>query len=164
MGARFDDVFDAAFQAVKRHEDDNLRASAFALYINFSQTRTRTLSNALPTMSPQRPLIIVPAVLCCHCPSAALLFTEDSKFYETGKVQLLSSLPELLSLPGLSAKLVYRLLVILGSLIYDDPSTTSLAVDLEIPDAVETACKAHSADQPVQDVARELQQALTKTS
>jgi len=129
MGARFEDVFDGVFQALKKHEDDNLRASAFALFINFT-----------------------------------LLFIEDSHFYEGGKVQLLSSLPEHLSLPHLSPKLAYRLLVILGTLIYEDPNTTELAVALEIPDKVEQVRKEHSADQSVQDVSRELKQALSKTA
>ena len=38
MGARFEDVFDAVLQALKKHtEDDNLRGSSFALYINYSR-------------------------------------------------------------------------------------------------------------------------------
>ena len=165
MGGRFEDVFDAVFQAVKKHEDDNLRASAFALYINFSTPCTPHHRPAHLTVTSSHP----PSLLCCALPSllpslSALLFTEDKQFYEPGKVQLLSSLPELLQLPHLSPKLVYRLLVILGSLVYEDASTTSLAVDLEIPETVEAAKKAHPADQNVQDVCRELQQALTKTS
>ena len=55
MGARYEGVLDGVLEAVKRFEDDNLRASCFALYINFT-----------------------------------LLFLEDHKFYEAGKVQLLS--------------------------------------------------------------------------
>ena len=75
---------------------------------------------------------------------------------------LLRSLPELLAFPNLNAKLVYRLLVILGTLIYEDTNTTELAIALEIPDAVETVRKAHPSDQPVQDVSREIKQALNK--
>ena len=77
-------------------------------------------------------------------------------------MQLLSSIPELLALPNLSSKLTYRLLVILGTLLYEDANTTELAAALEIPEAVDTACKKHSADQQVQDVSREVKQALNK--
>ena len=74
----------------------------------------------------------------------------------------MSSIPELLALPHLSAKMTYRLLVVLGTLLYEDANTTELAAALEIADAVDAACKAHTADQAVQDVSREVKQALNK--
>jgi hypothetical protein len=158
MGARFEGVLDGVLEAVKRFDDDNLRASCFALYINFT-----------------------------------LLFIEDNQFYEAGKVQLLSrsththpstihtilpspirrshsplsvlfSLPELLTLPNLNSKLVYRLLVILGTLLYEDPTTTELAVALEVGATVEQVRAAHSGDQAVQEVVKEVKQALAVTS
>ena len=77
---------------------------------------------------------------------------------------VLFSLPELLTLPNLNSKLVYRLLVILGTLLYEDPTTTELAVALEVGASVEQVRAAHSGDQAVQEVAKEVKQALAATS
>ena len=51
MGARYEDVFDAVLQALKTFEDDNLRASCFALHINFSQSSTHPLPLSPPCTS-----------------------------------------------------------------------------------------------------------------
>jgi len=84
-----------------------------------------------------------------------LLFNEDKQFYEAGKVQLLSSLPEHLLLPHLNSKLLYRILVILGSLVYEDASTTELANALELPTAVQHAVNGVN-DSAVQQAAAEV--------
>ena len=164
MGARHEEVFDAALQALKRHQDDNLRASAFALHINFSQRSTTPRDSAFqrPSTTPPHIPPLTPPSTCGLL--SALLFLEDSAFYEAGKVQLLSSLPELLALPALSPKLSYRLLVILGTLLYDDSNTTELAAALEVVEAVEAVRKAHSTDQQVQAVSGEVLQLLSHKS
>jgi len=124
VASRCEEVLDSVHQVVKRLEDENLRASGLALYINHT-----------------------------------LLFNEDSKFYEAGKIQLLSSLPEHFSLPRLSPKLLYRLLVILGSLMYADSNTTELAVALEMSSSVQEVIVGVQ-DIAVQQVAAEVLKVL----
>ena len=128
MGARYEPIFDGVAAALQRFQDDNLRASAFALYINYT-----------------------------------LLFAENSKLYEAGKVQLLSSLPEQLRLPGLNAKLVYRLLVVLGTLMYEDGTVVEMAQALEVPATVAEVAKEHDKDGQVKDVVKEIEQVLSST-
>ena len=89
-----------------------------------------------------------------------LLFCEHSAAYEAGKVQLLSSLPEQLRLPGLSSKLVYRLLVVLGTLLYEDDNIMEMAAALEVPAVVQEVAKEHEQDQQVKEVAKEIEQVL----
>jgi len=126
MGARYESIFDTLATSLNRFQDDNLRGSAFALYINYT-----------------------------------LLFCENSKVYEAGKVQLLSSLPEQLQLPGLNGKLVYRLLVVLGTLLYEDSNTVEMAVALEVPSVVAEVAKVHAQEQQVKEVVKEIEQVLS---
>jgi len=120
IGARCEEVFDAAFSAIKGWEDENLRATVLALYINYS-----------------------------------VLFIEDSKFYESGKVQLLSSLPEHFSLNNLNAKLAYTLIVVLGTLVYDDVTLTELAAALELPAVVQQITLRFPGDSNLQEAGKE---------
>ena len=126
MGARYESIFDTVASSLQRFQDDNLRASAFALYINYT-----------------------------------LLFCESSAVYEAGKVQLLSSLPEQLRLPGLNAKLAYRLLVVLGTLLYEDSNTVEMAQALEVADVVAEVAKQHQQEQQVKEVVKEIEQVLS---
>ena len=126
MGARYESIFDSLATSLARFQDDNLRASAFALYINYT-----------------------------------LLFCESSALYEAGKVQLLSSLPEQLRLPGLNAKLAYRLLVVLGTLLYEDSNTVEMAQALEVPAVVAEVANEHGEDQQMQAVVKEIEQVLS---
>ena len=126
MGARYESIFDTLAASLQRFQDDNLRASAFALYINYT-----------------------------------LLFCENSALYEAGKVQLLSSLPEQLRLDALNAKLVYRLLVVLGTLLYEDSNTVEMALALEVPAVVAEVGKEHQQDQQVKQVVSEIEQVLS---
>lgn len=92
----------------------------------------------------------------------AILFSEDSKFYEQAKVLLLTSVQECLQQEPFDPKLCYRCCVILGTLIYSDANATELARDLDIFDAVKAAAKSQTCvqDQPMQQVAAEIEQAL----
>ena len=127
MGARYESIFDALATALQRFPpDENLRASAIALYINYT-----------------------------------LLFSENNSLYEAGKVQLLSSLPEQLRLSGLSGKLVYRLLVVLGTLVYEDATVVEMAQAIEVPAVVVEVGKEHQQDAQVRDIVKELEQALS---
>ena len=92
--------------------------------------------------------------------NACLLFCEDSKFYEAGKVQLLSAMPEHLALPELSSTLLYRLLVLLGSLLYEDDNTRELAQALEVQPAVEAAVAKYPNDRQLQKVGKEVLQVI----
>jgi len=76
----------------------------------------------------------------------AIGFNEAAEFAEA-KVHLLTSLQDLLSSESSSSEadpeLLYRLLVVLGTLAYGDRDCRSLAIDLEIPAMVAgliTAC------------------------
>lgn len=63
----------------------------------------------------------------------SLIFSENSSHYETGKVQLLSQIADLLSQSSsLSSTIIYRLCVILGTLLYEDDKLKEIAVDLDV--------------------------------
>lgn len=84
----------------------------------------------------------------------AILFTENPKAYEEGKILLLSSVHEILSSES-DKGVFYRAAVVLGTLIFRDPSCKQTAIDLEIPGLVRTRSVTF-ADNQVHDVAREV--------
>eukprot|EP00808_Paulinella_micropora_P002467 g33353.t1 len=90
----------------------------------------------------------------------AVLFAEDVKKYEEPKVVCLSNVMEYLQAKRKTPKIVYRLLVILGSLVYGDENMRSTACDLEFPSLVAEIAQENSTNKNIKEVSAELQKAL----
>lgn len=86
----------------------------------------------------------------------AILFREDPQFYESGKVHLLSSVIELLDTHKANAKIVYRLLVIIGTLAYGDKNCIDLAKDLDVVRVATELSKQHADSKDIATVAQEV--------
>jgi hypothetical protein len=91
----------------------------------------------------------------------AILFGESPKEYEAAKVHCLTNMIEFLSAES-DAELVYRGLVILGTLIYLDPSCTEIASSLEVPDLVKRVGQKHAADAKINACISEVNKELSK--
>lgn len=88
----------------------------------------------------------------------AILFAEDVTKYEEAKVVCLSNVMESLTNHSKNSKVVYRLLVVLGSLVYGDANMTSTAKDLEFPAIVEDlrGQEGFKENEQIQEVSAEL--------
>lgn len=73
----------------------------------------------------------------------AILFEESPKEYEAAKVHCLTNLIEFLTAEA-DLELIYRGLVIVGTLIYRDPSCAEIASSLEVPELVTQIAQKHS--------------------
>jgi len=58
------------------------------------------------------------------------------------------------------AEVVYRLLIVMGTLIYRDVGCTDIAAGLNIPDGIKAVAKQHSKDKNVSEIAAELAKAF----
>jgi len=90
----------------------------------------------------------------------AILFREDSKAYEQPKIMALSGVTGSLE-SETNPKLIYRLLVVLGTLIYRDENSLEIAKGLEATALVERLSKANSTDDNIVQVGKELLTALS---
>eukprot|EP00457_Paulinella_chromatophora_P005653 gb/GEZN01005670.1/.p1 GENE.gb/GEZN01005670.1/~~gb/GEZN01005670.1/.p1 ORF type:complete len:522 (+),score=71.92 gb/GEZN01005670.1/:70-1635(+) len=92
----------------------------------------------------------------------AVLFAEDPSKYEEPKVVCLSNVIEYLQTQSKDPKILYRLLVVLGSLLYCDDTMTSTAADLEFPHVIAGIAKDFPKVSNLQEVTSELTQLFTK--
>jgi len=92
----------------------------------------------------------------------AILFREDSKAYEQAKIMALSGVTGSLD-SATNPKLLYRLLVVLGTLIYRDENSLTIAQGLEASALVDRLAKSNSTDDNIVQVAKELTTALSVT-
>eukprot|EP00455_Lapot_gusevi_P035615 TRINITY_DN3943_c0_g1_i1.p1 TRINITY_DN3943_c0_g1~~TRINITY_DN3943_c0_g1_i1.p1 ORF type:complete len:476 (-),score=140.38 TRINITY_DN3943_c0_g1_i1:161-1588(-) len=89
----------------------------------------------------------------------AVTFGNTSSQYENAKVQLISSLCELLAVEQ-KAPIIYRALVCFGSLIYRDPACQAIAESLDIASSLARVTQLHPADKNIVDCSDEITQAL----
>jgi len=90
----------------------------------------------------------------------AIVFKSDRQLYESAKLQLLTSVKELLESGDLSANLVYRSLVIIGTLLYLDETLTDVTRELEVEALLTEKKSKLSNDNNVMQCADELVQLL----
>jgi len=90
----------------------------------------------------------------------AILFREDNKAYEQAKIMALSGVTGLLESES-NTKLLYRLLVVLGTLIYRDENCLTIAQGLDAALVADRISKANSSDENIVAVAKEVASALT---
>eukprot|EP00823_Brevimastigomonas_motovehiculus_P004384 TRINITY_DN288_c0_g1_i1.p1 TRINITY_DN288_c0_g1~~TRINITY_DN288_c0_g1_i1.p1 ORF type:complete len:573 (+),score=179.41 TRINITY_DN288_c0_g1_i1:77-1795(+) len=91
----------------------------------------------------------------------ALLFRENAKDFESGKTLLLSMVAELIE--GEKEKsLVYRYLIVIGTIVYHDEGAKSIAKQL-LMSAIEQAWRAHANAQEIAACAKELYTELGET-
>jgi len=91
----------------------------------------------------------------------AILFGNTPKEYEAAKVHCLTNMIEFLSAET-DAELIYRGLVILGTLIYRDTSCTEIAISLEVPELVNKVGQKHAAHPNINACINEMKKELTK--
>jgi len=91
----------------------------------------------------------------------AILFLEDAKNFEAAKVLCLSSISEYLSKKN-NGVLSYRLLVVIGTLIFNDNNIRSIASDLEIGTTAATLKQKFEKNQKLVEVCNEIEKELTR--
>jgi thioredoxin 1 len=89
----------------------------------------------------------------------ALLFLEDAAKFHEAKVHLVSSAKELLAAED-DGELAYRLVVVLGSLLYRDAACKEIARALDLAEAARDAAKRHAAHAQLNQAAEELLKCL----
>jgi len=88
----------------------------------------------------------------------ATLFLEDFKLYEGAKIHCLTAVIEQLE-GKVNATIAYRLLVVLGTLIYADENVRTIAADLETPKILATLSqklKRPNVSEAVEEITTEL--------
>jgi len=92
----------------------------------------------------------------------AILFQENAQTHSEGKIYCLNNVIEALGVESTitDADLTYRLLVVLGSLIFRDANTSDMAAVLDTPALVKKLGAAHSKDKNVSDTVAEILKAL----
>jgi len=91
----------------------------------------------------------------------AIMFLEDAKNFEAAKVLCLSSISEYLSKKN-NGVLSYRLLVVIGTLIFNDNNIRSIASDLEIGTTAATLKQKFEKNQKLVEVCNEIEKELTR--
>lgn len=98
--------------------------------------------------------------VCAVFINYSVLFYEDQKYFEAGKIQILSAIVEAIGTPLLSSQVVYRFCIIVGTLVYNDANTAEMARDMEVLTSVSSATGRFPTDKQLQEVANELTQVL----